>query len=114
MDRRLKGRVERLKKGLETSIEHPLPPASHTRRAVTLYCNVIICNTGFYGGSVCISPYKEPHKRVVYKQDGNNLFSTQIIRLPVKTIIEQQSRITSHDELKSLPPGFTSFTYSLL
>ena len=80
----------------------------HTAESLcrTLYCNVVICNTGFYGGSVCVAPYKLPHRRVIYNSEGNYLFSTQIIKLPVKSISEQQRGVKHYPELKDLPPGF--------
>ena len=80
----------------------------HTAESLcrTLYCNVVICNTGYYGGSVCVAPYKDSFKRVIYNSEGNELFSTQIIKLPVKSIIEQQKSIKRDPDLKDLPPGF--------
>lgn len=80
----------------------------HTAESLcrTLYCNVVICNTGYYGGSVCISPYKDSYKRIIYKHEGGNLFATQIIKLPVRKIVEQQKRRIMHLDFKELPPGF--------
>lgn len=80
----------------------------HTAESLcrTLYCNVVICNTGYYGGSVCVAPFKDSFKRVIYNSEGNELFSTQIIKLPVKSISEQQKDIKYSSELKDLPPGF--------
>lgn len=80
----------------------------HTAESLcrTLYCNVVICNTGYYGGSVCVAPYKDAFRRVIYNSEGNDLFSTQIIKLPVKSIKEQQERIKHDKHLKDLPPGF--------
>ena len=44
-----------------------------------LFCNVIICNTGFSGGSIAFSPYTEAYKRYVYKHEGANLYTNQIV-----------------------------------
>lgn len=72
-----------------------------------VYCNVVICNTGFYGGSIVFSPYKKSHKRVIYKHEGKGLFTTQVVELPVKTLNEAQQKEEDKDELfKSKPPGY--------
>jgi predicted amidohydrolase len=83
----------------------------HTAESLcrTLYCNVVICNTGYYGGSVCVAPYKDSFRRVIYNSEGNELFSTQIIKLPVKSIDEQQRSVGRNSDLKDLPPGFQYF-----
>ncbi|MBK7578496.1 MAG: carbon-nitrogen hydrolase family protein [Ignavibacteria bacterium] len=57
----------------------------------TVYCNVIVCNTGFYGGSIAVSPYHSAHRRTIYSHNGNDLFTTQVVRLPVNGI-EQSLR----------------------
>jgi predicted amidohydrolase len=69
-----------------------------------IFCNVVVCNTGFYGGSVAVSPYKEPHKRTIYRHEGNQLFTTQVIKLPVKELDEAQKG--SNSNFKSKPPGY--------
>lgn len=56
--------------------------------ARTVYCNVIVCNTGYYGGSVAVSPYHAAYKRTLYSHNGNELFTTQVVNLPVKGIAE--------------------------
>ncbi len=80
----------------------------HTAESLcrTLFCNVIICNTGFFGVSVCVAPFKEPHRRLIYKNDGNNLFATQVLKLPVNKIIKQQIRSGFDPDLKDLPPAW--------
>jgi len=72
-----------------------------------LFCNVIICNTGFYGGSIAFSPYKEEYKRYVYKHEGANLYTNQIVSLPVKSLLRAQKGNDKKGEFKNLPPGFT-------
>ena len=74
-----------------------------------VYCNVVICNTGFYGGSIVFSLYKEEYKRYIYKHEGGKLFTTQILNLPVKLLHEAQ--ISTSDEggvFKAKPPGYTN------
>ena len=71
-----------------------------------LFCNVIICNTGFYGGSIAFSPYKEEYKRYAYKHEGANLYTNQIVSLPVKSLLEAQKGNDKKGEFKSLPPGY--------
>lgn len=56
-----------------------------------LLCNVIICNTGNYGDSLAYSPYKQEHERTIYKNAGHNLFSSQLIELPVSSLDEDQT-----------------------
>jgi predicted amidohydrolase len=79
----------------------------------TVFCNVVVCNTGFYGGSIAVSPYHAAYKRTVYSHDGNGLFTTQVVRLPVRGV-DQALRgkggevfIKSRDEkiFKDPPPG---------
>ena len=75
----------------------------------TVYCNVVICNTGYYGGSLAVSPYFDPHLRRVYSHEGNKLFTTQVVQLPVKGLIEAMSSPTTpgnaKSEFKTPPPG---------
>lgn len=80
-----------------------------------LFCNVIICNSGFYGGSLAYSPYHKDYKRTVYQNIGSNLFSTQIIKLPVKDLDEeqqlaneqfQQNIINNNSREFKWPPGY--------
>ena len=79
--------------------------------ARTLFCNVVICNTGFHGGSFAIAPYYTPYKRTIYKHEGKQMLTTQIIKLPIKQLVEAQNGIKVMDQetkkplFKSLPPG---------
>ena len=70
-----------------------------------LFCNVVVCNCGKFGGSIALSPFKKTYKRLVYQHSGQDLSNAQIIQLPLREIAEHQSENFSED-LKSLPPGF--------
>lgn len=72
-----------------------------------VFCNVVICNTGFYGGSIAFAPYKEDYKRYIYRHEGGNLFTNQIVLLPVASLYNAQR----HDDdslFRSQPPGFVA------
>lgn len=69
-----------------------------------VYCNVVICNTGFYGGSIAFVPYFNEYKRYVYRHEGGNLYTNQIVLLPVKGLYEAQHE--GNDNFKSKPPGY--------
>lgn len=72
-----------------------------------VYCNVVICNTGFYGGSIVFSLYKDEYKRYIYKHEGGKLFTTQILNLPVRQLHEAQiSESDKDDVFKAKPPGY--------
>ena len=70
-----------------------------------LFCNVIVCNCGKYGGSQAVSPFREPYKRIIYHHSGKDLPNVQLIDLPLISLIEHQKGKESN-EFKSLPPGF--------
>lgn len=72
-----------------------------------VYCNVIICNTGHYGGSVCFSLKEKEWQRYIYRHEGANLFTSQVVRLPVKDFHEAQtSQNAISNGFKNQPPGY--------
>jgi predicted amidohydrolase len=56
----------------------------------TVFCNVVVCNTGHFGGSLAVSPYYEAYRRTVYSHNGGKLFTAQVLQLPVLGIEEAQ------------------------
>ena len=71
-----------------------------------VFCNVVICNTGFYGGSIAFAPYLEDYKRYVYKHEGGKLYTNQIILLPVAGLYNAQTK-DGDTKFKSRPPGYS-------
>ena len=79
----------------------------------TVFCNVVVCNTGFFGGSIAVSPYHAAHRRTLYSHDGNGLFTTQVVKLPVRGVEQalcgngEKIKIMERDEkvFKDPPPG---------
>lgn len=73
-----------------------------------VYCNVIICNTGHYGGSIAFSLFDVEYKRYIYKHEGAALFTSQIIALPVDALVTEQliDHMDRNDLFKSQPPGY--------
>jgi predicted amidohydrolase len=55
-----------------------------------MYCNVVICNTGRYGGSLAIAPYYQPWQRVIYRHEGAALATSQLIEIPVRKLHDAQ------------------------
>lgn len=83
-----------------TSFDHIAQSISRT-----VFCNVIICNCGYYGGSLAVSPYRDSFRRTVYQHSGAKLTNAQIVELPLQKLQAHQDGTHSHD-FKNLPPGF--------
>jgi hypothetical protein len=79
-----------------------------------LYCNVVICNTGFYGGSLAISPYDNPNERIIYSYRGQRMFNSKMVSVPIKELVKAQTfdfvngdKKKSKILFKSVPPGYS-------
>ncbi|MGE4451194.1 carbon-nitrogen hydrolase family protein [Castellaniella sp.] len=74
----------------------------------TVFCNVVVCNTGYFGGSLAVSPYRQAFKRVGYSVDGGNIFTAQCVQLPVRDLDAAIHGRDTKDPAtyKHLPPGF--------
>ena len=74
-----------------------------------VFCNVVVCNCGYFGGSLAVSPFRKPYKRTIFRHSGKNLSNAQLIELPLQPLIEhQKSEDTTKGDFKSLPPGFSA------
>lgn len=75
-----------------------------------VFCNVVICNCGYFGGSLAVSPYRYSERRTIYRHAGPGLATMQVIDLPVAPLdLHQHDQPPLKDgkkEFKSLPPGF--------
>ena len=80
-----------------------------------IFCNVVICNCGHYGGSAVVSPYWRPEKRTIYRHSGAGLRTSQLVELPVNGLVNHQAGsppVTPSTSgrrepiFKGLPPGF--------
>jgi hypothetical protein len=83
-----------------------------------VFCNVVICNTGYYGGSIAFSPYNSSFRRYIYKHEGAKLFNSQLVEIPVKSLIIAQNDNDENEKMganrfKYMPPGyeFNDFGY---
>ena len=91
----------------------------HVAEAIArmVFCNVIICNCGHFGGSLAVSPYRLSERRTIYQHAGPRLATAQIIEMPVERLhLHQKGGDPLKDgikEFKSLPPGF-QFSVALL
>ncbi|MDE2441426.1 MAG: hypothetical protein KGP14_10405 [Betaproteobacteria bacterium] len=70
-----------------------------------LFCNVVVCNCGQFGGSLAVSPFREPYLRSIYRHAGQRLPNAQLIQLPLAALAAHQQD-ENEKEFKSLPPGF--------
>ena len=73
-----------------------------------VFCNVVICNCGKFGGSHAISPLKESYERTIYRKSGQKLTSAQIIKLPLQKLAKHQLGEYS-EQFKGVPPGYIEF-----
>jgi hypothetical protein len=78
-----------------------------------VYCNVVVCNTGHFGGSAVLSPFYDPNKRLIYRHCGNGLSTSQIVKLPVRELVLAQTGDGTPKLFKSLPPGSVPLKISL-
>jgi len=84
----------------------------HVAEAVSrmVFCNVVICNCGHFGGSLAVSPYRHAERRTIYQHTGAELLTGQIINLPVSRLDLHQHGESplwnGEKEFKSLPPGY--------
>lgn len=89
----------------------------------TCFSNVVIANTGEYGGSVARAPYYDNHLREVATVMGNRLFEALVFDLPVESLARYRKHDSNFDNsisdknkdlynggkgriFKSLPPDF--------
>ncbi len=77
-----------------------------------LFCNVVVCNCGQFGGSLAVSPFREPFHRAVYRHTGQRLPNAQIVELPLAKLALHQTG-NADPNFKSLPPGFEGLLPSL-
>lgn len=80
----------------------------HVAEAITrmAFCNVVVCNCGHFGGSLAISPFREPYARTIYRHSGQKLPNVQLVQLPLRALIKHQQSGADTNTYKSLPPGF--------
>lgn len=69
-----------------------------------VYCNVVVCNTGIYGGSIATSPYSKNHLRTVYSHLGASLPASQIFNLPLRRLEETRLSREKSESFKAPPP----------
>jgi predicted amidohydrolase len=87
-----------------------IPSFQHVAEAAmrTIFCNVVVCNTGKFGGSLAIAPLHDPKQRIIYQQIGSGLFDCQVFELSVKSLAERQEKSGRDSKWKGLPPGYHS------
>ncbi|HUU26776.1 MAG TPA: hypothetical protein VM123_03100 [archaeon] len=72
----------------------------------TVYSNVVVCNTGYYGGSVAISPYRIAHERTIYRHEGKNQLAVQTFHLPIESLHLAQTNPGRKTDFKAVPPNY--------
>lgn len=75
-----------------------------------VFANVIVCNCGYYGGSLAISPKRRPEERTIFRHGGAGLATVQTFELPVREFFAHQKDPTpaSRKVFKNEPPGFNA------
>jgi predicted amidohydrolase len=86
-----------------TSFQHVAEAAMRT-----IFCNVVVCNTGKFGGSLAITPLHDPKQRIIYQQIGGGLFDCQIFDLSNDSLAERQKKSGRDPKWKGLPAGYLS------
>lgn len=81
-----------------------------------LYCNVVICNTGHFGGSIVVSPYSDVNLRTIYKYIGQKMYNTHVVNIPLKKLDEAQKFDFVNDQKKDIlfkatPPGYRQISF---
>ncbi|AIQ42922.1 hypothetical protein MKZ24_13705 [Paenibacillus sp. FSL R7-0297] len=74
-----------------------------------LLCNVVICNTGYYGGSVAFTPLRDRNKRQVFQINGNHIQAAVSVHLPLSEVEKvQETGVTKQGDNKYFhrPPDF--------
>ncbi|WP_170137886.1 carbon-nitrogen hydrolase family protein [Chitinophaga dinghuensis] len=76
-----------------------------------LYCNLIICNTGHYGGTLAVSPYNDANERTIYKYLGQRMFNSHVVNIPLMSLDKAQKFDFISDnkdgiKFKASPPGY--------
>ncbi|WP_141500293.1 hypothetical protein [Paenibacillus luteus] len=74
-----------------------------------LLCNVIICNTGYYGGSAAFTPLRDRNKRQVLQISGNEIQAAVSVRLPINEVWQVQTTGESNigsSKYMQRPPDF--------
>jgi hypothetical protein len=56
-----------------------------------LLCNVVICNTGYYGGSVAFAPLRDRNERQVVQINGNRIQAAVSVHLPLNEVWKVQT-----------------------
>jgi hypothetical protein len=77
-----------------------------------LMCNVVICNTGYYGSSLAYSPFRTKYKRDVIRITGNKVDVAVTISLPIKSILLAQNGVPINEGdpiMIKRPPDFGKF-----